>query len=79
MDINGNLNNMEMKWYPVDGQFKPEGEVLAKNISNDVMIGYIYYEEGYQIYICEDNYQSLKDITHFIPVSELIINIEEKK
>jgi hypothetical protein len=59
-----------MKWIDINTQ-DPEGECLAVNERNDVLVGYISYNAIYKSWVCEGD-MKLFDVTHFIPVKELI-------
>lgn len=56
-----------MKWTQFDPTDFYEGEVLAINNLNDMLVGYLNKSA-----ICEDNYCILTGVTHYIPSIELI-------
>lgn len=61
---------MNIKWIPIDADNLYAKEVLAINTSHDILVGYLYNEEG--IIGCEDDSTQLHEVTHYIPTTELV-------
>lgn len=70
-----------IKWYNINKEFKPTGEVLAKDENNEMLLGFVNYDEEEGCYVCEETEGGylLYNVTHFIPGKELILNIEVEK
>lgn len=55
----------------------PEREVIAKNISNDFLVGYVYKISD-DDYWCEDDHQRLAQTTHWLkPQEGIFFTVEE--
>ena len=53
----------------------PKQEVIAINKSNEALVGYIHNtEDGF---ICEDEHQSLYDVTHYVEIPKINIPIND--
>lgn len=68
---------MNIKWIPIDKDnlytqeiLLSTQEVLAINTSHDMLVGYIEHE--HDKLLCDDGQTELHDVTHYIPVTELV-------
>ena len=55
----------------------PEREVIAKNISNDFLVGYVYKISD-DDYWCEDDHQRLAQTTHWLKPKKGIFFTQEE-
>lgn len=46
----------------------PDGEVIGLNMYGDALVGYIYYAEDEQKFICESDESMFTGVTHFIRI-----------
>lgn len=69
---------MEMLWYNVKKEYKTNSLVLGKDKRNNVHIGFLEQDSDGE-YKIEGDEGVLYNVTHFIPLSELLSNIDEEK
>lgn len=62
-----------MEWISVaHGEKLPDIEVLAGNFKprtygyKEILVGYIRYDSNANRFVCEDEYQRLEGVTHYI-------------
>ena len=70
-----------IKWYNIKKEFKPSGEVLAKDKHNNMLLGFVNFDEDEYNYVCEATEGGciMYDVEYFIPAKELLINIENER
>lgn len=70
-------NNDIIMWYSVEGDYKPKGEVLARDRFDCVLCGYLSFddEDGW---LCESEGSKMYDVRYFIPISELMFNVKDE-
>ncbi|EPD64745.1 hypothetical protein HMPREF1216_00466 [Coprococcus sp. HPP0048] len=56
-------------WIPVEEKL-PEKEVIAQNVYNEMMIGYVYYSEEMEWYGCESDDVYLSNVVAWQPLPE---------
>lgn len=56
-------------WIPVEEKL-PEKEVIAQNVYNEMMIGYVYYSEEMEWYGCESDDVYLSNVVAWRPLPE---------
>lgn len=56
-------------WIPVEEKL-PEKEVIAQNVYNEMMIGYVYYSEEMEWYGCESDDVYLSNVVAWRPLLE---------
>lgn len=56
-------------WIPVEEKL-PEKEVIAQNVYNEMMIGYVYYSEEMEWYECESDDVYLTNVVAWQPLPE---------
>jgi len=69
-----------MIWNKVNkDETQPKDEVLAINDCFDFLIGYLWYDEKGQEFVCEDGSQELRSVTHYVLNIELVKNFKNNK
>lgn len=62
---------MNIKWIPIDKDNLYRQEVLAINTSYDMLVGYLSDRRDDNI-LCDTSFTPLENVTHYIPVTELV-------
>lgn len=57
-------------WIPVEEKRVPEKEVIAQNVYNEMMIGYVYYSEEMKWYECVSDDVYLTNVVAWQPLPE---------
>ena len=57
-------------WIPVEEKRVPEKEVIAQNVYDEMMIGYVYYSEEMEWYGCESDDVYLSNVVAWRPLPE---------
>lgn len=57
-------------WIPVEEKRVPEKEVIAQNVYDEMMIGYVYYSEEMEWYECVSDDVYLTNVVAWQPLPE---------
>lgn len=69
--IRSHMGEMENGgWIPVEDKQVPEKEVIAQNVYDEMMIGYVYYSEEMKWYECVSDDVYLTNVVAWKPLPE---------